>query len=383
MGTRWVDIRSLGVWPRQAQLPEAVGRGYWRGAAKPPISDTCLLPKKWQQLACLSPLLWGGTLPPVLPHCSSEESQPGIFVLCPWTLSLLASPCPHPLATCSGFSILKQGLEVSDCVSGCLFPSPPTPTLHLSPLPPTFPNPADKRGRCKTQSEGRMEGPGLTLGLLAALVVCGKNGHHPTLRRLSGCHRVSIAWCLPAPPSIRPSSACPPPFLPRGADHQDPAPGEGWIPLLRPVTGPRRTPGQLPSWASSQHLSCPCPSPGSWGLNEEERLIRHLFEEKGYNKEIRPAAHREDSVEVSLALTLSNLISLVRGPSVGVLGKGGQGQCPGSLVVLQTRMAMEEVQGFQTAHGGSSCQETCSSHSPCPAPPLPPASAPGAPLSHP
>lgn len=228
-----------------------------------------------------------------------------------------------------------------------------------------------------------MEGPGLTLGLLAALVVCGKNGHHPTLRRPSGCHRVSIAWCLPAPPSIRPSSACPPPFLPRGADHQDPAPGEGWIPLLRPVTGPRRTPGQLPSWASSQHLSCPCPSPGSWGLNEEERLIRHLFEEKGYNKEIRPAAHREDSVEVSLALTLSNLISLVRGPSVGVLGKGGQGQCPGSLVVLQTRMAMEEVQGFQTAHGGSSCQETCSSHSPCPAPPLPPASAPGAPLSHP
>ncbi|KAK2500915.1 hypothetical protein MC885_018127 [Smutsia gigantea] len=50
---------------------------------------------------------------------------------------------------------------------------------------------------------------------------------------------------------------------------------------------------------------------GSWGLNEEERLIRHLFEEKGYNKEIRPAAHKEDSVEVSLALTLSNLISLV------------------------------------------------------------------------
>ncbi|XP_059024958.1 acetylcholine receptor subunit delta isoform X2 [Mustela lutreola] len=48
---------------------------------------------------------------------------------------------------------------------------------------------------------------------------------------------------------------------------------------------------------------------GSWGLNEEERLIRHLFEEKGYNKELRPA-HQGESVEVSLALTLSNLISL-------------------------------------------------------------------------
>ncbi|XP_036767903.2 acetylcholine receptor subunit delta isoform X1 [Manis pentadactyla] len=214
-----LDLQGCG--PGKPQLPEAVGRGYWRGAAKPPISDTCLPPKKWQQLARLSPLPWGGTLLPVLPHCSSGESQPGIFVLCPWAPALLASPCPHPLDTCSGFSILKQRLEVSDCVSGCLFPSPPTPTLHLSPLPPTFPNPADKRGRCKTQSEGRMEGPGLTLGLLATLVVCG-----------------------------------------------------------------------------------------SWGLNEEERLIRHLFEEKGYNKEIRPAAHREDSVEVSLALTLSNLISL-------------------------------------------------------------------------
>ncbi|KAF4014031.1 hypothetical protein G4228_005484 [Cervus hanglu yarkandensis] len=49
---------------------------------------------------------------------------------------------------------------------------------------------------------------------------------------------------------------------------------------------------------------------GSWGLNEEERLIRHLFEEKAYNKELRPAAHKEESVEISLALTLSNLISL-------------------------------------------------------------------------
>uniref|UniRef100_A0A1D5QLL6 Cholinergic receptor nicotinic delta subunit n=1 Tax=Macaca mulatta TaxID=9544 RepID=A0A1D5QLL6_MACMU len=49
---------------------------------------------------------------------------------------------------------------------------------------------------------------------------------------------------------------------------------------------------------------------GIWGLNEEERLIRHLFQEKGYNKELRPVAHKEESVDVTLALTLSNLISL-------------------------------------------------------------------------
>nr|XP_036276502.1 acetylcholine receptor subunit delta isoform X2 [Pipistrellus kuhlii] len=49
---------------------------------------------------------------------------------------------------------------------------------------------------------------------------------------------------------------------------------------------------------------------GCWGLNEEERLIRYLFTEKAYNKELRPVARKEDSVDVSLALTLSNLISL-------------------------------------------------------------------------
>ncbi|XP_023577978.1 acetylcholine receptor subunit delta isoform X2 [Octodon degus] len=49
---------------------------------------------------------------------------------------------------------------------------------------------------------------------------------------------------------------------------------------------------------------------GGWALNQEERLIRHLFEERGYNKELRPVARKEDSVGITLALTLSNLISL-------------------------------------------------------------------------
>ncbi|XP_030612217.1 acetylcholine receptor subunit delta-like [Archocentrus centrarchus] len=47
-----------------------------------------------------------------------------------------------------------------------------------------------------------------------------------------------------------------------------------------------------------------------WGRNEEERIIDYLFREKGYNKELRPAEKQQDVVDVYLALTLSNLISL-------------------------------------------------------------------------
>uniref|UniRef100_A0A3B3DSH6 Cholinergic receptor, nicotinic, delta (muscle) n=2 Tax=Oryzias melastigma TaxID=30732 RepID=A0A3B3DSH6_ORYME len=47
-----------------------------------------------------------------------------------------------------------------------------------------------------------------------------------------------------------------------------------------------------------------------WGRNEEERLINHLFIDKSYNKELRPVERPEDTVDVFLALTLSNLISL-------------------------------------------------------------------------
>lgn len=139
----------------------------------------------------------------------------------------------------------------------------------------------------------------LTLGLLATLVVCGKIGHHPT---------------HPAPPQHRPRLPLPQPhgplliptaISPWRTDHQGPAPGP--LPSTRP---------------------CPQLSPGCWGLNEEERLIRYLFKEKGYNKELRPVAHKEDSVNVSLTLTLSNLISLVSGPAMAGLGAGGQGQFP-------------------------------------------------------
>uniref|UniRef100_A0A3P9KV69 Cholinergic receptor, nicotinic, delta (muscle) n=1 Tax=Oryzias latipes TaxID=8090 RepID=A0A3P9KV69_ORYLA len=50
--------------------------------------------------------------------------------------------------------------------------------------------------------------------------------------------------------------------------------------------------------------------PECLGRNEEERLINYLFLEKKYNKELRPVEQHGDTVDVYLALTLSNLISL-------------------------------------------------------------------------
>uniref|UniRef100_A0A8C3P827 Cholinergic receptor nicotinic delta subunit n=1 Tax=Chrysemys picta bellii TaxID=8478 RepID=A0A8C3P827_CHRPI len=45
-------------------------------------------------------------------------------------------------------------------------------------------------------------------------------------------------------------------------------------------------------------------------VNQEERLMNYLFVEKGYNKELRPVTNKDDSVNVDLGLTLSNLVSL-------------------------------------------------------------------------
>ncbi|KAM9331924.1 acetylcholine receptor subunit delta-like isoform 1-T1 [Pholidichthys leucotaenia] len=68
----------------------------------------------------------------------------------------------------------------------------------------------------------------------------------------------------------------------------------------------------------SRHPSQICRSPGQrwsssigcWGRNEEERLIHHLLKEKKYNRELRPVERQQDRVDIFLALTLSNLISL-------------------------------------------------------------------------
>ncbi|TRY95262.1 hypothetical protein DNTS_012201 [Danionella cerebrum] len=46
------------------------------------------------------------------------------------------------------------------------------------------------------------------------------------------------------------------------------------------------------------------------GRNEQERLINFLFKERGYNKELRPVRQKDETVDIYLTLTLSNLISL-------------------------------------------------------------------------
>ena len=49
-------------------------------------------------------------------------------------------------------------------------------------------------------------------------------------------------------------------------------------------------------------------------------------------------------MEVSLSLTLSNLISLVRGPSEAGLGMGGQGQLPGGMAVSRLGWPQRKLQ---------------------------------------
>ena len=161
-----------------------------------------------------------------------------------------------------------------------------------------------------------MEGPVLKLGLPAALVVCGKNGHHPP-------QRVPSAW---SPPLAQDTLS----------QHQAHLPTPTAIFSLEGLAPGIPLHAQQDLRTASSLGPCPPPSPGSWGLNEEERLIRHLFEEKAYNKELRPAAHKEESVEISLALTLSNLISLVRGPS-WLVGEGQQPPLPGGPAGMAVR----------------------------------------------
>lgn len=79
------------------------------------------------------------------------------------------------------------------------------------------------------------------------------------------------------------------------------------------------SPPQLPVFPCHILLWPPpfaAPSPGSplsvagaQGRNQEERLLAHLMH--SYNPQLRPAERGTDVVNVSLKLTLTNLISLV------------------------------------------------------------------------
>lgn len=54
----------------------------------------------------------------------------------------------------------------------------------------------------------------------------------------------------------------------------------------------------------------PVPSPGVGCRNQEEKLLQDLM--TNYNRHLRPALVRDQVIDVTLKLTLTNLISLVR-----------------------------------------------------------------------
>ena len=101
--------------------------------------------------------------------------------------------------------------------------------------------------------------------------------------------------------------------------------------LLRPVPHPpllHITPSLVPPPAPICPRGCvpgsPLSDPGSETRNQEERLLGDLMQ--GYNPHLRPAEHDLDVVNVSLKLTLTNLISLVSTGLCVHVCVGGWGQ---------------------------------------------------------
>lgn len=61
-------------------------------------------------------------------------------------------------------------------------------------------------------------------------------------------------------------------------------------------------------------MALPMTSPGVSCRNQEEKLLQDLM--TNYNRHLRPALHRDQIIDVTLKLTLTNLISLVRNSPV-------------------------------------------------------------------
>lgn len=76
------------------------------------------------------------------------------------------------------------------------------------------------------------------------------------------------------------------------------------------------------------HLGSRLSVTGAQGRNQEERLLADLMH--SYNPHLRPAERDSDVVNVSLKLTLTNLISLVSCGPTDAEGGGGRGTGPGT-----------------------------------------------------
>lgn len=167
---------------------------------------------------------------------------------------LVAVPTPSSPAPGSLPSSRAQRCQIAFLAASSF--CPPPPPLCTCPLchPPTFPSLWTGGADARPGWRDRMEGPVLMLGLLAALVVCGKSERHPILRGPSGCPPgYPTAWSSPRLLRGAPSSSLRPPSHPgchfslEGPDQQGPTLGRGWVSVLSPARWPSRTSGDLPS----------------------------------------------------------------------------------------------------------------------------------------
>lgn len=83
---------------------------------------------------------------------------------------------------------------------------------------------------------------------------------------------------------------------------------------------------------------------GAQGRNQEERLLADLMHD--YNPHLRPAQRDSDVVNVSLKLTLTNLISLVSHSPVGGRGRRGPGhKALGPAAETETEELLQQPRG--------------------------------------
>lgn len=142
---------------------------------------------------------------PVLPLA---VGSPSLGTLpCPWVSSQLAVPVPTPSSPAPGSlaSSTAWRCQIAFPAASSFCPSlphsAPVPSATHPHSPALWPGGADARPSLRD----RMEGPVVTLGLLATLVVCGKSGHHPIPRGPLLHDPPHPSYMAPSP-SLRPPS---------------------------------------------------------------------------------------------------------------------------------------------------------------------------------
>lgn len=186
MGLGWVDTGAQGVGPSlQIQLIEVTktleegckpsSSGY-RSASQEMAAAHLPVPAALSMVASAAP-----SLQPLCPAPTLTQLPVGSsFALCPSApapASQSLSPPPHHLPQFLCPAAEPRGVRLHFRLPL----HPPTPPPCTCPFGTHPHSPALPTGGTdpRPSQRNRMEGSVLTLVLLAALVVCGKNGHHP------------------------------------------------------------------------------------------------------------------------------------------------------------------------------------------------------------